>query len=357
LEKEINIFRVDSLHWQEFYARHINDLDLYVKIYCENFISEFDSILQAQEFDSLFIYNVSEASINKITEILNCSKEDIKNIKLTPKGLSNFITTFDVNGQKYILRFPGTDSDVIFERKKEVITQKYAHLHGIDNVLVYIDESGIKISKFVENCEDIFSNYYNDMDLMLKLVDKVTKLHSVSLLPEEKEILHFEPLNEADKLLDSATLIKQDAKSMFSALRESVHSLYIYLEKDGYAPVLCHNDINPYNILVSKTTFELIDYEFSGYCDPAYDFGRIIDGYDFKDAKIDILLERYFGRKPSKKDRMHWIGYIAIHAWYYFCWSLYKESIGLDAIHWMHYFYNRIKSVIKFVMPYYNGSC
>jgi len=349
LQNEINTFRTDVMFWQEFYYKHITDLDLYTKKYRKGFIHEFDSIIQLQEIDSLFIENVSVMAIDQICKTLCCTKADIENVMLSPKGLSNLITTFSVFGKEYVLRFPGIDSSIVFNRNKEVIIQKIAYENNIDNTYIHIDESGLKIARFVPNCVDISALYYEDMSLMKRLVEKVRSLHRVELNEIQKETLRYNPIEAADELLKEACKTKGNLFEMFANMHNSVTKLFTQLEKDGIDKVVSHNDINPANILLNNDSFEIIDWEFGGYCDPAFDFGRIIDGYDFTDNRIDELLEVYFERKPTLIERNHWIGYVAIHGWYYFCWALYKESVGFETLFWMHYFYKRINNVLRYL--------
>ena len=356
LNKEINAFRIDSMFWQEFYAKHITDLDMYAKKYKNGFIHELDSIAQLQEIDTLFIESISALAADKITMALQCTKDDIKDTKISPKGLSNLITTFNVFGNEYVLRFPGTDSDVVFKRNKEVLVQIIAYENNIDNTYVFIDDSGIKIAKFIPDCVDVTDMYYNDMKLMKRLIKKVRILHRVQLNDNQKNELTYEPMLEADKLLEVACQTKGDLFEMFYDIREKAKKLYTYLENDGIEKVVAHNDINPANILLNDNSFEIIDWEFGGYNDPAFDFGRIIDSYEFDDQRIDELLEVYFERPATFIERLHWIGYIAIHGWYYFCWCLYKESIGYETLFWMHYFYIRIKKVLNYALPLYENN-
>lgn len=99
--------------------------------------------------------------------------------------------------------------------------------------------------------------------------------------------------------------------------------------------------------------YNIIDYEFAGYNDPAFDFGRVIGDYNYESKSIDSILAAYFGRPATEAERRHWIAYVAIHDWYYFCWCLYKESINEDTREWMLYFYDRLKTVIPYVLPLY----
>lgn len=116
---------------------------------------------------------------------------------------------------------------------------------------------------------------------------------------------------------------------------------------------MCHNDINGDNCLLTEHSFDIIDWEFAGWNDPAYDFGRVIAGYELEDPAIDEILEAYFGRPATEKERLHFIAYMGLHNWYYVGWATYKESINESSRDWMLFFYKQVKRVIKYALPRY----
>ena len=74
----------------------------------------------------------------------------------------------------------------------------------------------------------------------------------------------------------------------------------------------------------------LIDWEYSGYSDPGIDVGYyIVDAmYDFDDAERFIKL--YLGDEADEKKIFHYTAYIAIIAYYWFVWAMYRESCGAN---------------------------
>ena len=150
-----------------------------------------------------------------------------------------------------------------------------------------------------------------------------------------------------------ASRMKGNLFEMFRGERENILRIFNYAERDGIPKTMCHNDINGDNCLLTETSFDVIDWEFAGYNDPAYDFGRIIAEYDFDSPIIDEILEAYFERPATSLERLHWIAYVGIHCWYYFNWALYKESINESSRDWMLFFYKKVKKVIDYVIPRY----
>lgn len=355
LEEEIGDFRVSSLFWEEFVSRHIEDLDIYVRRYPSDFLYEFDSIQEIQNIDSLFLENVSGKINSKICEVLNCRERDIGNIEILQKGLTNVLFTFDVQGEKYIFRYPGESSSNIVYRKKEIRAQELAAKAGVDRTCIYIDESGIKISRFVRGCKPLGGIYYKDLPFMQELARKIRAFHEAGREIPDREEFFNDPIQEADRLMRNASHMKGNLFEMFREDREKIVRLFQYAEQDGIPKTMCHNDINGDNCLLTENSFDVIDWEFAGYNDPAYDFGRVLADYEFDAPEIDAILEAYFGRPATERERLHWIAYVGIHNWYYFNWALYKESINESSRDWMLFFYKKAKKVIEYALPRYEA--
>lgn len=355
VKHEIDDFRIDSLFWEEFFDRHIENLDLYARPYRSDFLYEFDSIQEIQNIDGLFLENVSGKITQKICDVLHCQEKDVHNIEILNKGLTNILFTFIVRDVKYIFRYPGESSSNIVCRKKECRAQLLAADAGVDTTYVYIDEDGCKISRFVEGCKSLDGIYYKDVDFMQELARKIRRFHDAGRNMVDWQEYFNDPIKEADRLMIDASRMKGDLLSRFHRERGRIIRLFQYAERDGVEKTMCHNDINADNCLLTDTSFDVIDWEFAGFNDPAYDFGRVIADYEFDDPAIDAILNAYFGRPATELERLHWIAYVGIHNWYYFGWSLYKESINEDTRDWMLFFYKKTRKVLDYALPRYEA--
>lgn len=355
MNEEIQDFRISALFWEEFISRHAEDLDMYVRQYPSDFLFEFDSIQEIQNIDGLFLGSVSGRINEKICSVLNCSEEEISDIVILEKGLTNILFTFVVHNERYIFRYPGDSSQFFIYRKNECLAQKLAAKAHADDTYVYIDESGMKISKFRENCHDIHGVYYHDVELMKRIAKKIRAFHEQGYdLPNWKDY-EYDPIYQCERLFKEASKIKGDLFRIFEKEWAIMRKLQKYADMDKIKHTMCHNDINIDNVLVTDSTLDIIDWEFAGYNDPAYDFGRVIAGleYDVDEPKILDILEAYFGRPVTSKEYFHWMAYSAIHNWYYVGWALYKESINESSRDWMLFFYKQAKKLAAWCMPKY----
>lgn len=355
LEKEIDDFRISSLFWEEFISRHADDLEMYAREYSPDFLFEFDSIQEIQNIDGLFLSNVSGWINDKICSVLHCQEHDISNINVLQKGLSNILFTFVVRGERYIFRYPGDSTRFFIYRKNECAANRIAAKVHTDDTLIYIDEQGAKISKFRENCIDLHGKYYYDGELMKRIARKIKAFHDAGYDMPNWQEYDYDPVVQTERLFKAAGEVKGDLFKIFEKEWIMIRKLQKYADMDGVKHTMCHNDINIDNVLLTDTTLDIIDYEFAGYNDPGYDFGRVIAGleYDVDEPKIKDILEAYFGRPATEREHLHWMAYSAIHNWYYVGWALYKESINESSRDWMVFFYKQAKKLAAWCLPQY----
>ena len=355
MEEEIDDFRISTLFWEEFVGRHIEDFDMYVREYPANFLFEFDSIQEIQNIDGLFLSSVSGWIEEKICSVLGCAKHEISDIHVLEKGLSNILFTFVVRGERYIFRYPGSSTQFFIYRENECAANKLAAKAHVDDTYIYIDEQGAKISKYRGNCIDLHGRYYHDVELMKRVAKKIRDFHDMGYDMPDWEKYIYDPVWQTERLFTEAAKIKGDLFKIFEREWSMIRRLQKYADMDGVRHTMCHNDINIDNILLTDATLDIIDYEFAGYNDPGYDFGRVIAGleYEADDPRIAEILEAYFGRPATEGEQLHWMAYSAIHNWYYVGWALYKESINESSRDWMVFFFKQTKKLAEWCLPRY----
>ncbi|AGM24975.1 phosphotransferase [Spiroplasma chrysopicola] len=88
--------------------------------------------------------------------------------------------------------------------------------------------------------------------------------------------------------------------------------------------VLCHNDLNPGNFLISKNKMYLIDFEYAMYNDRLFDIGSFISETLTKQEDINLWLT-FFDLSPQEKEKLAaWINYQNI-LWIYWATYMYQE--------------------------------
>nr|WP_256368341.1 phosphotransferase [Adlercreutzia sp. ZJ473] len=357
MEEEERDFRISQMFWEEFVSRHVDDLDMYAREYPADMVYEFDHIQEIQNIEGLFLGNVSGRINGIICKVLECSEDEISDINVLEKGLSNILFTFVVRGERYIFRYPGDSTAFFIYRKNECVAQKLGALSHADDTYVYIDEDGNKISKFRENVKDIHGVYYEDVELMKRVARKIRAFHDAGRGMEGWGEYDYDPIYQTERLFKEASKMKGDLFKVFEREWAMMRRLQRYADMDGVEHTMCHNDINIDNVLLTDDTLDIIDWEFAGYNDPGYDFGRVIAGLEYSadEPKILDILEAYFGRPATEAEHLHWMAYAAIHNWYYVGWALYKESINEFSRDWMLFFFKQTKKLAAWCLPRYEA--
>ena len=174
------------------------------------------------------------------------------------------------------------------------------------------------------------------------------KLHKVKV---DSDIKIFDNVAEGKKLMQIASLTKGNLFREFHEIIIKIEKLYFEIQKDaerlGYQRVLCHNDTYAPNYLRDdEENVYLIDWEYAGLNYAANDIGCILCRYDWSDEQIARYLKAYMGRTLTAEEHRFFYAFIPISAFYWFCWGLYKGSVGDDD---SFFFLPSYRNLVRFV--------
>ncbi len=190
---------------------------------------------------------------------------------LENQGYCNENYLFHSEGEKYIVRkFIRTDID----RKFEFEVQKLAYEIGISAEPLLLDEeNALSISTYLEGMHKEKLEK-NDLE---QFAEALTKLHTIKI--ENKPIL-------------LERLIEEKSKEVQNAFRT--------IGSFSSENVLCHNDLNPQNILFSKM-IQLIDWEYAGVNDRYFDLASVCVEFNLNKEDEVYFLRSYFTMKNEIK--------------------------------------------------------
>ncbi len=346
IESEINDFGVASMFWEEFYAKHMSRLTFYKKEFEEDEILEFDSIEDLRKFDSEFLMNVDSGIITNITQTLHCNPNNVRDIEVINAGLTNVSFAFECDGQKYVYRHPGGTAGNLINRQSELFAQIAAKDIEIDKSVIHMELSGWKVSYFVENAKNC--DFEKSEEQLQIAIEYLHRLHAVT--PDDT-VKVFDNVAEGKKLMAIASATKGNLAREFAGLIKKVERLYPLVKADaqrmGFGLVLCHNDTYEPNYLYDdKGNIYLIDWEYAGLNYAANDIGCILCRYDWTDEQIERYLKAFVGHDLTEEERRYYMAFIPISAFYWFCWGLYKGSVGDDD---SFFFLPSYRNLVRFV--------
>lgn len=315
---------VRTMHWEQFWNKHADEpeLALYAQPAPEGF-KEFDSLEDLQRLDSGVLDNVSKTALDNICRLLECERDEIREIKPLNKGLTNVSFSFYVRDERYVYRHPGASSSNMVNRDAEVVAQELACELDIDSSVMFIGNEGWKLSRYVEAVCDFD---YADDEVLARGIDQIKRFHAAGASCDYDVNL----LKEGERLLDLARNKKGDVLSHHKELHNDLVKIWHYTELDGVPRVLCHNDTYAVNWIVSDGDLDLIDWEYAGMNDPVNDICTLTVRDSLDEETTERIIRHFFGGEPSFEQRRHTYGYLALCSWYWYCWSIFKDTLGED---------------------------
>ena len=200
------------------------------------------------------------------------AKETVTELTLLEQqGYNNENYLIHSGEKKYILRkFIRTDVD----RQFEFEVQKLAYDKGVASEPLLLDEeNALAVSTYLEGSHKE-SLEKNDLDRFSEVLKKV---HTLNI---QKPPLALE------------TLLETKSKEVRDAFATLEHFPSEY--------VLCHNDLNPRNIVFSET-IQLIDWEDAAVNDRYFDLASLSVEFNLDEENEVYFLRRYF----TEEDQIH----------------------------------------------------
>ena len=261
-----------------------------------------------------------KALIILLSDILNIDSKNIINLQPVKKGLTNESFTFNIkNKGKYVLRVPNETTSLLVNRKEEAEVYNRIQRLGISDDIVYIDDqTGIKISRFINDAHTLELNNTEDIELAF---DKLKALHTSGIRVNHEfnlreRISYYEKLRPIDSKYPS-----------YISTKSNILRLLDIIEQFPKEYVLCHIDANCDNFLItSNKEVYLIDFEYAGMQDPNLDIAMICLYSRLERSAIDSLIDCYYNYSVSDELRYIIYSYIAIGGFLWSIWCEVKEG-------------------------------
>jgi len=332
--------------WEDIYAEHLNKLKMVAREYSPDDIWEFDSLDELKGFDEAFLNNVDSEIMDNICAVLDCKREDISHFSPVKQGVTNLTVKFQVAGKQYVYRHPKASGDNIVNHESEAYSEAIAKKLGIDETFIHEDpKAGWKIARFMDNCVPF--DYHNNKHVKQAMKIARTLHESGETSPWKTDL--FKKANDIIKLLGTPSF------TGFDELAKRMKRLHGYVKNDGSKPVICHNDLYDTNFLVYGKNMALIDWEYSAMSDYASDLGTFICSSDYDIAKAREVVKVYFGRTPTDEEMRHCMAYVALAAYYWFIWALYKDATSEPMGEWLYLWYRKAKEFGTYAEELYNA--
>lgn len=259
-------------------------------------------------------------------------------------GLTNYNYIIDIKGIEYVVRQPGGMTNKMIDRKTENINNCITSELGLNCECIYFDEiSGIKISVYIKNSKNVaITNPCSRINLK-----NVSKLLKKTHYNTKKFSNFFDWKRELDKYEQIIQELNGGFFFDYSILKEK---LIDFMDKNiiNIISVPCHNDTVPENFIVDENgkTY-LIDWEYSGMNDPAWDIAAYILESKLTEEAIEYLILDYYGDFPNEEEILKIKCYMVSQDLLWMTWAMIRHYNGDDFLDYCCARYERFKRNIN----------
>ncbi|MBR4162351.1 MAG: NTP transferase domain-containing protein [Solobacterium sp.] len=313
--------RYDNAFWED--ALYVEDrMCVYGRVVSSATVTEIDTYEQLREWDSQSSQLKGDA-ILVASQALHAEPDDIVNVEVLKKGMTNRSFMFTCREQKYIMRIPGEGTGQLINRKQEADVYSVIHDKGLCDDIIYINpENGYKITKYIDNAR--VCDPFNEEDVK-KCMKKLKEFHQMHLSVDH-EFKIFDLIDFYESLWNGQKSIYRD----YEKTKENVLSLQSYINSIEKEYCLTHIDAVPDNFLITDRDIRLIDWEYAGMQDPHVDLAMFCIYAMYDREHVEKLIDAYFDGDCSKENRIKIYCYIAACGLLWSNWCEYKLHLGVE---------------------------
>ena len=317
--------RYDGAFWEETLYRKDRMIVTARVVHAADAV-EINTYEQLREIDSDSSQLQTDA-IQVICEALGAQQDEVTNITVLKKGMTNRSFLFSCKDKKYIMRIPGEGTDQLINRRQEAAVYQTIAGRRICDEIAYINpENGYKITEYLEGARVCDAEKEEDLQKCMK---KLREFHGQKLRVDHSFDL-FGQMEYYESLWEGTPSAYKD----YEKTKAHVLQLKDYIEANAGEWVLTHIDAVPDNFLFveenGKEEIRLIDWEYAGMQDPHVDIAMFCIYSLYKKEQVDHLIDLYFEGNCDDRTRIKIYCYIAVCGLLWSNWCEYKRKLGVE---------------------------
>jgi thiamine kinase-like enzyme len=234
-------------------------------------------------------------TVEEIVDRIDAWRDRPVSIRPLTNGLTNANYRVDVNGRAFVVRIPGASTELLaIDRANELHSARIAAALGIGPaVLHHFPDSGATVVEFLHG-RPMTNDTLREPGMPARIAGTLRILHG-----GPRFLRDFDMLGLAETYRDVAERRGFPVPSSFRARRPAIERIHAALAAHPLPSVPCHNDLLADNYIEQEGRLRLVDWEYSGNGDPAFELGNTCRELDYDDARVRELCQAYFGGVPA----------------------------------------------------------
>ena len=350
IQEKLQEFSKKPSYDHEFWECTLQDKNKWIipsKVVNSKQFIEINTYEQLREIDGNSA-NLQTDAISIIQDCFNVEVDEIKNITVLKKGMTNRSFLFECQNQKYIMRIPGEGTDHLINRKEEADVYKALENRQIcDDVLYMNPDNGYKITAYLEDSTNCDAENWDEVEACMT---KLREFHELNLTVDHRFDI-FGQIDFYESLWNGEKSYFKD----YETTKTAVFELKKWIDTLEKNETLVHIDAVPDNFLFTKDGIRIIDWEYAGMQDPHVDIAMFCIYSLYSREQVDHLIDLYFKGDVSPIIRTKIYAYIASAGLLWSNWCEYKRSLGIDFGEYSLCQYRYAKEYSKLVLSTLEG--
>src|SRR5437016_13219924 len=207
-------------------------------------------------------------------------------------GLTNENYLVEAAGEKYVMRIPGTSTELLsIDRVNEVHNARAAASTGIGPaVLEHIPQLDVMVLEFISG-PTMSAKTLQTASMVRRMAESFKRLHAAPRFLKDFDM--FRLIEGYLRIVDQHKVpIPADYRAWLPRLGEIERAVRVA----ALPNVPCHNDLLCENFIDDGQYLRIVDYELSGNNDACFDLGNTAQEASLDDGLRAVLCQAYFGR-------------------------------------------------------------
>ncbi len=325
VQEKLQEFSKKSSYDHEFWECTLQEKNKWIipsKVVNAKQLIEINTYEQLRELDGNSA-NLKTDAISIIQDCFNVEVDEIKNITVLKKGMTNRSFLFECQNQKYIMRIPGEGTDHLINRKEEAtVYQALENRQICDDVLYMNPDNGYKITAYLEDATNCDAENWDEVEACMT---KLREFHELNLSVDHRFDI-FGQIDFYESLWNGEKSYFKD----YEKTKAAIFELKKWIDTLDKTETLVHIDAVPDNFLFTNDGIRIIDWEYAGMQDPHVDIAMFSIYSLYSKEQVDRLIDLYFKGEVSPMIRTKIYAYIASAGLLWSNWCEYKRSLGID---------------------------
>jgi thiamine kinase len=209
-------------------------------------------------------------------------------------GITNHNAKVEVNGETYVLRVAGKDTNLLgIDRHVELEATRAAAALGIGpEVVAFVEPEGWLVTRFIDGQIPPLERM-REPEQLARIARALRALHDGPAIPGS-----FDSFRVVESYRDTALARGGEIPDGYEWARGVAQE--IEARREGAPVVPCHNDLLNANFLENENGIRIVDWEYAGMGDRFFDLANFSINHELDRAQREALLEAYAGEARAE---------------------------------------------------------